>query len=346
MSRRTRRLVIAVAAVLVLAGSGGVVLLLRDRPPGAPGADRPAATTTVTRQTLASRTTVDAELGYGTAVPLASRAAGTLTWLPKVGAAVDRGGTLLRADNRPVVLLYGILPMYRSLVPGTDGPDVAQLERNLRELGYDEFTVDDEYTYRTAAAVRRWQEKLGLPETGAVTPESVVVATGAIRVAGHTGRLGGPATGDVLSYTGATPVVTVQAEADAAGWADPGVPVTVTLPDGRQTPGKVTHVGTKATPKDGDTPTLPVTVRLTDRDALGRLREAPVEVTYTGEERKDVLTVPVAALLALAEGGYGLEVVDPAGSRYLPVDVGLFADGRAEVSGAGLTDGMTVGMAA
>jgi peptidoglycan hydrolase-like protein with peptidoglycan-binding domain len=245
-----------------------------------------------------------------------------------------------------VVLLYGILPMYRPLGPGDTGPDVDQLERNLDELGYDGFTVDDQYTYRTADAVRRWQEKLKRPETGTVEPEWAVVANGAIRVAAHTVRLGTPAGGEVLSYTGSTPVVTVTVEADAAGWANPGVPVTVTLPDGKQTAGTVTHVGSKATPKEGEKPTLPVTVRLRDRAALGRLREAPVEVTYIGEQRKDVLTVPVAALLALAEGGYGLEVVDGAGARYLPVEVGLFADGRAEVRGAGLTEGMTVGMPA
>ena len=67
---------------------------------------------------------------------------------------------------------------------------------------------------------------------------------------------------------------------------------------------------------------------------------------YTGERRKNVLTVPVAALLALAEGGYGLQVVEAGAVRHVPVRVGLFAEGRAEVSGAGLADGMTVGMPA
>jgi hypothetical protein len=59
-----------------------------------------------------------------------------------------------------------------------------------------------------------------------------------------------------------------------------------------------------------------------------------------------VLSVPVAALVALAEGGYGLQVVEGGATRYLPVEVGMFADGRAEVSGPGLADGMTVGMPA
>ena len=58
----------------------------------------------------------------------------------------------------------------------------------------------------------------------------------------------------------------------------------------------------------------------------------------------DVLTVPVAALVALAEGGYGLQVVDGATSRFVAVETGLFASGRVEVSGAGVAEGATVGM--
>lgn len=108
----------------------------------------------------------------------------------------------------------------------------------------------------------------------------------------------------------------------------------------------MTHVGAKATADKGEDPTVPVTIKLRDPKAGGGLREAPVEVTYTGEQRKDVLSVPVAALVALAEGGYGLQIVEGGATRYLPVRVGMFADGRAEVSGAGLADGMTVGMPA
>jgi multidrug efflux system membrane fusion protein len=61
-------------------------------------------------------------------------------------------------------------------------------------------------------------------------------------------------------------------------------------------------------------------------------------------EREDVLTVPVAALLALREGGYGVEVVEGTSTRIVAVDTGLFAGGRVEVTGEGLTEGMTVGM--
>ncbi|GFJ88400.1 hypothetical protein [Phytohabitans rumicis] len=83
---------------------------------------------------------------------------------------------------------------------------------------------------------------------------------------------------------------------------------------------------------------------MTDAKALAALDAATVDVAFTASERKDVLTVPVAALLALAEGGYGVQVVDGGSARIAAVQTGLFASGRVEVTGDGLTEGATVGM--
>jgi peptidoglycan hydrolase-like protein with peptidoglycan-binding domain len=342
MTRRTWWVLAAAAVTLVAAGAAAAVHVDgRETPRATSG---PAATTTVRRQTLAESVTVDGKLGYGDPVPMKSAAVGTVTWLPQPGRTIRLGDTVLRADNRPVVLLTGVLPLYRRLSPGVEGPDVWQFERNLRALGYRGFTVDDEYSDATAQAVRRWQRKLALPRTGTVDTTWVIVAAGPIRIAELKARIGDPAAGLVLTYTGEGSIVTVDAEADAAGWAKPGAKVSVSLPNGKKAAGTVTWVGAEATAKEGKDPTVPVTIKLGDPRAAGGLRAAPVEVTYTGEQRKNVLTVPVAALLALAEGGYGLQVVEGGTARYLAVEVGMFADGRAEVSGAGLTDGMIVGM--
>jgi hypothetical protein len=87
-----------------------------------------------------------------------------------------------------------------------------------------------------------------------------------------------------------------------------------------------------------------VVVTLDDQKAARAYALASVDVTFTAAERKDVLTVPVAALLALHEGGFGVEVVDAATSRYVPVRTGLFSSGWVEISGDAITAGTTVGV--
>jgi peptidoglycan hydrolase-like protein with peptidoglycan-binding domain len=337
----------AVAATLGLGGRGA------DEP--APPRTGPASTVPITRQTLVEAVTLAGQLGYGEETPLAAAAPGTVTWLPEVGATVRRGGVLLRADERPVLLLYGEVPMYRALAEGAQGTDVRQLERNLSALGYGGFTVDDEFSATTTGAVKRWQEDLGLPETGTVDRHRVVFTPGAVRVARRLVRPGAPATGDVIAYTGRTRTVTVPATRREAAWAAPGTRVTVELAGGASTRGRVTAVGPPAAAGTGE-PTaggdeaapvddaIVITVGVPDQAALGRSGTGPVSVRYVARQRADVLTVPVNALLALAEGGYGLEVVSGGTATVVAVEVGMFADGRVEVTGPGLAEGASVGV--
>ncbi|MEH1164651.1 peptidoglycan-binding protein [Micromonospora sp. CPCC 205539] len=349
-----------VAALITLVAAGAATLGLGGRGGDEPQSTRtgPAAAAPVSRQTLVKTVTVAGELGYGPAVPLASTATGTVTWLPQVGAEVRRGGALLRADEKPIVLLYGLLPMYRPLTEGTTGSDVRQFERNLTALGYRGITVDEKFSAATTLAVKRWQKDLALPVTGVVERERVIYAPKAVRIARQLVRLGASAAGDLLTYTGSTRMVLVSAGAGEVGWAVKGTKVTVALPTGGSVAGTVSVVGAPAAggsvgdgqqPADPERPgtgsaTVEVTIAIADQKALGALGATPVDVRYVAKERRAVLTVPVDALLALAEGGYGVEVTGPAGARIVAVQAGMFADGRVEVSGEGLAEGMTVGV--
>jgi peptidoglycan hydrolase-like protein with peptidoglycan-binding domain len=246
--------------------------------------------------------------------------------------------------------MYGSLPAYRALGPGDEGADVKQLEQNLKALGYIGFTVDDEYTAATADAVTEWQEDLGLTESGRVELGRVVFAPGAIRVNSVKAGLGaqaGPGQ-EVLDYTGTTPVVTVRLDVGDARLAKVGAKVQVTLPDGKQVGGTVQRVYTVVEeanePNGSDQTMIEAIVSLGDAKAAAGLDVAAVSVLFTAAEHKDVLTVPIAALLALAEGGYGVEVVNGSSSHYVRVETGLFANGRVEVSGDGIAEGTTVGM--
>ncbi len=81
---------------------------------------------------------------------------------------------------------------------------------------------------------------------------------------------------------------------------------------------------------------------LSDPAAPDRLDQAPVDVHVERNRAEEVLVVPVNALLALAEGGYAVEV-DEGGTRHLvAVEVGLFAEGMVEVTGAQLAEGTAV----
>ncbi|SEM67615.1 peptidoglycan-binding protein [Nonomuraea pusilla] len=354
--RRRGRLLLGLATVAAAAAAGFAVLngpgLLRGGAAGTGGtaAAPPPATTTVTRQTLNDTEDADGELGYGPVTTAVVRKPGTITWLPEGGAEITRGRSLYRLDDQPVVLMYGRTPAYRDLRVGTEGPDVESLERNLAKLGYDGFTVDDEFTTATAAAVREWQEDRGLDETGVVELGRVVFAPGEVRVESLEAEKGQPAAPGqkVLTYTGTSKVVTVRLDTEDQRMARKGAKVEVTLPGGTSVPGRVTEVATVIEPGEGqnDEPKtrLEVLVALRSGKAAKGLDKAAVEVTFTASRRKGVLTVPVSALVALKEGGFGVEVVEGGRSRYVGVETGLFAGGRVEVSGDGLAEGMTVGV--
>jgi peptidoglycan hydrolase-like protein with peptidoglycan-binding domain len=347
----TRRLSVAAAAGVVLCGAAWWT----SARAGGQGGDQDkgeVATTTaaVTRRDLRATEAVDGTLGYGETRLLANQRQGTVTALPEEGSVVTRGRSLYRVDGKPVPLLYGRLPAWRALSVGVDdGPDVRQLEQNLVALGYDPdraVTVDSHFTWATRAAVRRWQEALGLEETGSVQPGDAVWQPGPVRVAsrkaavGDSARPGSP----VLEVTDTTRQVTIDLDASRQPYVHAGDRVDLELPGGGTTTGRVASVGKVATVPAGDgsgegDPTVELVVSLDHPKATGRLDQAPVDASITTEVRKGVLAVPVSALLALAEGGYAVEVERDGRRQLVGVETGLFADGQVEVEGQGLRAG-------
>jgi Putative peptidoglycan binding domain len=277
----------------------------------------------------------------------------TLTALPRAGSVVRRGGALYRLDAEPVVLMYGSTPAYRDLETGVeDGRDVLQLERNLSALGFDPGIVDETFTSDTASAVSDWQESQDLRETGAVELGRVVFLPGPRRVGERKASVGS-LVGDgseVLDTSSTRRVVAIELDASLQSIARTGDRVEVTLPGGSTTGGRIESVGRVAREKASDDAAadpsaeaelvIDVTVELRGKRRLGRYDEAPVSVGLAQDSRKNVLAVPVNALVALRGGGYGVEL---AGSRRIvPVDAGMFADGFVEISGSGIRSGMRV----
>ncbi|WP_328466188.1 efflux RND transporter periplasmic adaptor subunit [Actinoplanes sp. NBC_00393] len=349
-----RRTTVGLAAVLT-AGAAAAAVVVAGLPEAesgtGSGSTRPAATAQVKKETLVDKEDHDGSLGYGDSTTVNTRLSGTVTRLPAVGATIKRGRTLYRLDNDPVVLLYGSLPAYRDLSSGVAGADVKQFEKNLWALGYRGFTVDDEYTSATADAVEQWQDDLGRTETGTVELGRVFYQPGPVRVDAHTAASGAAVQpgGEILDITGTGQVATIELDMADQRLAKKGAAVQVTLPDGKTVAARIsgvtTFVDTSDNPEQEDTTKLRLTISFGEPPS-GGLDDASVTVAFSSSERRNVLTVPVNALLALSEGGYGLQVVDGSTTRILAVETGLFAGGRVEVSGSGLTAGMTVGVPA
>jgi peptidoglycan hydrolase-like protein with peptidoglycan-binding domain len=352
--RRIRWLVIGVVVLAVLAtGTGVVMTRLAARPAEAAAQGPPAVQTAeVAKADLAERRSLTGKLGYGAEHTLSGRKPGTITALPAQGAVLERGKPVYSVDAKPVPLFYGDIPLYRDIGAGmTDGPDVKVVEENLQALGFGGFGAPNtKFTDATANAIKKWQKSLGLEQTGVLGMGDVVITSGPVRVGTITAELGGQGAGAVLKYTATGRAVTVELKASQKDMAKPGAKVALTVA-GKPAAGTVASVAPAADDGDNNNPLdqsqqkeqkFTATITLDDPAAVGELDAGSVDVRFTTAAREGVLVVPIGALLALAEGGYAVEVVDGANRRLVPVKPGLFADGKVEVSGSDLRAGMTV----
>ena len=273
---------------------------------------------------------------------------GTVTSIADEGSVIGRGEVLLTIDQEPVILLIGDIPAYRTMTAGVEGDDVAQLEQNLADLGFDDvdgFVVDGDYDTATTLAVAAWQAATGASPDGVVNLGDVHVSPTPVRISEALVRPG-DAVGNgtpILRSSVSSTFVTVELSTDDQDLVDVGEAVVVVLPDGSREAAVVTDIGSVVlATQQGDT-YFEMTVTLEDPDAAQGLDEAPVDVEVIGDRADDVLVVPVTALVALAEGGYAVEVAQADGSTSLvAVDPGLFADGFVEVTSSGLEPGMQV----
>jgi Putative peptidoglycan binding domain len=282
----------------------------------------------------------------------------TFTMLPAVGQVIGRGQSLYEIAGQPVLLLYGSVLPARAFIAGMPpGRDVAELNANLEALGYGQGLAGGAFTASTAAAIRALESAHGLTPTSELALGSVVFEPGPVRVTGVTPTLGASvAPGPVLAITSTARQVTVALSTGEQSSVKAGDTVTITLPDNQTTPGVITSVGTVAKSPSGKGveeagkggeeggPTVEVDIAPTEPATTGRLDEAPVNVSITTDTVPSALAVPVDALLALAGGGFAVEVLERGVHRLVAVDVGLFddAEGLVQVSGAQLRRGQRV----
>jgi hypothetical protein len=361
---RTKR---GLTALVALVGVGAVVLgigyAVTARPrPAALTADAVATgTAPVTRGTVTETVKLGGTLGYDGTFPVVNQfAPGIVTALPDPGSTVNRDGILYAVANRPVRLLYGAIPAYRGFAAGIpDGPDVAELETNLVALGLDPhraITVDNRFTSATTDAIRRWQTVWGLPagqRSGTLEPGQVVFLPGALRIGQVSAQVGttiGP-DAPVLTGTSANRVVTAPLTTDRQSLVHTGDQVRVSVAGTPPVTGTVSRIGRVAAAPASTSgsgsgapsapPSITVTIALTLPPGVADLDEAPAQIAITTAQHRDVLLVPVAALLARPGGGYQVQLTS---GGYVEVRPGLFDEdaGTVEVDAPGLGTGQRV----
>jgi hypothetical protein len=153
-----------------------------------------------------------------------------------------------------------------------------------------------------------------------------------------------------MKTTSTAQVVTVNLDTGKASVAHVGERVSVQLPSGSYIHGTITSVSRVATSTSngggggggggsGSGATLPVTISVS---ASGQgLDKAPVTVLFEQSRVRNVLAIPVTALIATPGGGFAVEVVDATGHHQVAVTPGLYTSGYVQIDGA-VQEGETV----
>jgi hypothetical protein len=153
-----------------------------------------------------------------------------------------------------------------------------------------------------------------------------------------------------ISSTGVE--VVFQIDASDQDIVSVGDSVEVELPSEERINATISYVDPVVTQgQNGDF--IEVKLDISSTESIKVYDQAPVDVFVTSEVSQDVMYVPVNALIALAEGGYALEIyngesevgvfegVSGVDTTYVGVEIGVFTDGFVEVSG-NITEGMIV----
>ncbi len=333
-----RRLIIGGTAAAALIGGAAIVTTLpddsaaTDQPSANVDADADVEIIEVTRGDLRADVEFVGDTSFGDEWPLPlpdeRTGDGIITWAPEPGTIVEPGEVLVYVDEEPLFLVHGDTPLYRDLErtsPPLEGPDVLQLQQYLAFFGYD-VEADGVFGWKTERAVKQWQDDNGLDDNGVVTRQHMAFVDNPVRVSSDL-RVGTRI--DELMLTDGTPIVIVDTSNRDRAALPEGSDVEIRFADGTTVDGVVTEQR-QITDDNGDR------IWRTTIEPTGDIPgdASIVDVLVIDERATDVLLVPVRALIALAEGSYGVEVRLADGSTELrPVTVGEVVDGLAEISG-------------
>ncbi|MFF3065090.1 hypothetical protein ACFVQ3_11065 [Oerskovia sp. NPDC057915] len=172
---RGHRLIWLVAGIAVLSLLAGIIVsrLVVSPAQAAADAQAPAAgliTVPVEKKVIANDVTLRGDVKYDDAVQVKVETADlggpavVTGQVPALGTELGQTSIALEVSGRPVIVLPGELPAYRTLRVGVSGPDVAQLKAALAAVGIDPGKADSNvYDAATATAVDKLYANVGYP---------------------------------------------------------------------------------------------------------------------------------------------------------------------------------------
>lgn len=338
VTRRSRLGVATAAASLVLTAAVGGWAAHEVLAPPADALDTAPHVLVDARSGSVERSlTLNTAAEWTASQTLSNQATGTVTeLLDDPGETKSVGEVLYTVDLRPVVVAEGGVPAFRDMGRGTEGEDVAQLQRMLIDLGHYGGPDNGVFGAATDAAVRSWQSQAKVSVDGAVRHGDVVFSpTLPARFVLDTDVAVG------AMFTGGEPVVKLLPDA-------PSFSITMTEAQARMVEHGMTVVI--------DHPSGSWTARVDDVVAadegtdfvavLDGVDEAPICEESCGDIPTDEplllssvieivpttegVVVPTAAIVTDAEGATGVVTET---QTFQPVTVVASADGMSVVSG-------------
>jgi peptidoglycan hydrolase-like protein with peptidoglycan-binding domain len=280
-----------------------------------------------------------------------------VTALPlAVGADVAPGSVVVQLSGRPVFALPGAFPAYRDLTAGAVGPDVAQLQKALKSIGYslggDKAGV---FSMGTTAAIAKLYKKAKYdPPTTLLAAEVMFIPVFPAHVESMTAQIGSISSAVNINIATGNLTVSVPADPQLMDAARAGDKVEVSSEIMGQTvsatisavaigiPAAAAPDPAASTPAASDsggaTPSAP---------AMTVVPDTPLPVDWAGQNVRvtvinassdgKVLAVPVSAVNAAADGTTRVIVISRKGANIVRTSVEVVA---------GVTGGGFVGVSA
>lgn len=173
--RASGRWLATASAVIVLVAAGFATREILSGPDRDVSADAPYLIAEAVHGTVEQSLQLSTTAAWSASRSFSMQASGIVTEvLHSDGDETAAGDVLFSVDLQPVFAAEGEVPAFRTLAEGSEGADVAQLQRFLAEAGHFTSEADGTFDYRTRWAVRAWQDETGVAVTGVVDDGTLI----------------------------------------------------------------------------------------------------------------------------------------------------------------------------